>query len=353
MEKRLFQKNPALRGFFQKWCFLLLPVLLLLGGCQENPPVTGIAFLMDTIVEYKLYGSPQAGKAVEEALQAFEAKCSRYVSGSEIDLLNQAAGEKSVTVSPEIYDLLEQSRAYGEESKGVFDVTIAPAADLWNITGDSPRIPSGEELRAVLPLVGYEGIVLEKNGNCRLAQKGQKVDLGGIGKGYACNIAREIALDNGVTHGYVSIGGNVMVIGKKSRREDFKFGIRDPRGGGNDYVAVMTLPDEIMATSGDYERYFEEDGTRYHHILDPATGAPAQTDLMSVSVVASDGAYADYMSTYLFIQGKQFALEHLNDFPCGLVLIDKEKNIYVSDGLTSQFLMADKTGTYHYAGDAA
>ena len=102
MEKRLFQKNPALRGFFQKWCFMLLPVLLLLGGCQENPPVTGIAFLMDTIVEYKLYGPPQAGKAVEEALQAFEAKCSRYVSGSEIDLLNQAAGENSVTESPEI-----------------------------------------------------------------------------------------------------------------------------------------------------------------------------------------------------------------------------------------------------------
>ncbi len=353
MEKRLFQKNPALRGFFQKCYFLLLPVFLFLGGCQENPPVTGIAFLMDTVVEYKLYGPPQSGKAVEEALKAFESQCSRYISGSDVYLLNQAAGEKTVTLSPEIYDLLELSRSYGKESNGVFDVTIAPAADLWNITGDSPRIPSAEEIREALLLVGYNGILLEKNGNCMLAQKGQKVDLGGIGKGYACNIARKTALDNGVTHGYVSIGGNVMVIGKKSRREDFKFGIRDPRGGGNDYVAVMTLPDEIMATSGDYERYFEKDGTRYHHILDPATGAPAQTDLMSVSVVASDGAYADYMSTYLFIQGKQFALEHLNAFSCGLVVIDKEKNIYVSDNLTEQFLMADKTGNYHYAGDAA
>lgn len=353
MEKRLFQKNPALRGFFQKWCFLLLPALFFLGGCQQKPPVTGIVFLMDTVVEYKLYGPPKAGKAVEEALKAFESQCSRYISGSDIDLLNQAAGEKPVPLSPEIYDLLEQSRSYGAESNGVFDVTIAPVADLWNITGDSPRIPSEEEIREALSLVGYGDIVLEKNGNCMMARKGQKIDLGGIGKGYACNIARKTALDNDVTHGYVSIGGNVMVIGKKSRREDFKFGIRDPRGGGNDYVAVITLPDEIMATSGDYERYFEKDGIRYHHILDPATGAPAQTDLMSVSVVAQDGAYADYMSTYLFIQGRQFALEHLNSFPCGLVLIDKEKNIYVSDNLTEQFCMADKTGTYHYAGDAA
>lgn len=366
MQNRILRKHPALRGVFQKcynfnkkqriWLGMLPALALglsLLSGCgAEEPPVTGTVFLMDTVVEYKFYGPEKAWEAVEKALSDFEKACSLYVEDSEIAQLNRAAGKSAVPLSPDAYGLLQRCVQYGEESGGVFDVTVAPVISLWDITGKNPRVPSQEEIDAVLPLVDYRDILLRDDGSAMLKRAGQMVELGGIGKGYACSIAREAALDSGVKRGYLSIGGNIMVIGEKRRGEDFKFGVRDPRGGPNDYLAVVTLPDSTMATSGDYERYFEQDGVRYHHILDPATGAPAQSDLMSVSVISPDGAYADYMSTFLFIKGKAFALEHLNSYDCGLILIDKDRNIYVSDHFQDRFTMADQTGTYHYEGAA-
>lgn len=359
MQNRILQKHPALRGVFQTRYFfnnkmrkpaVLALTLLLLGamaGCAGKTRVTGTAFLMDTIVEYQFTGPEDSGKKVEQALRDFEEQCSLYMEDSEITALNQAAGKEYVRLSPRVYDLLARCTQYGAESGGVFDVTIAPLVKLWNITGKNPQVPPREKISALLPLVDYRDILL-KEGSAMLAREGQMVDLGGIAKGYACNIARETALESGVKRGYVSIGGNIMVIGKKESREDYRFGLRDPRGGPNDYLAVVTLPDSTIATSGDYERYFERDGVRYHHILDPATGAPAQTDLMSVSVFSPDGAYADYMSTYLFLKGRAFALERLNSLDCGLVLIDRDRNIYVSDSIKGRFRLSDQTGTYRY-----
>lgn len=360
MQNRILQKHPALRGVFQK-CYifnnagcklfllaLTFTLLAVMAGCAGNVQVTGTAFLMDTIVEYQFVGPEDSGKKVEQALRDFEEACSLYMENSQIAALNREAGKNYVSLSPRVYDLLNRCVEYSGESGGVFDVTIAPLVTLWNITGTNPQVPSREKIDALLPLVNYRDILLKDDGSAMLAREGQMVDLGGIAKGYACNIARETALESGVKRGYVSIGGNIMVIGKKKSREDYRFGLRDPRGGPNDYLAVVTLPDSTIATSGDYERYFEQDGVRYHHILDPATGAPAQTDLMSVSVFSPDGAYADYMSTYLFLKGKGFGLEHLNSLDCGLVLIDRERNIYVSDSIKGQFHLSDTTKTYHY-----
>lgn len=351
---QMLKKHPALRGVFQRcYTFNIVAVLflLLLTGCAKTqPPVTGTAFLMDTIVDYQLYGPEKAGQAVEDALAGFEARFSVYRADSEIAQLNAAAGKEFVALSDDVYELLRRCADYGAESGGAFDVTVAPVVALWDITGENPRIPTKEELEALLPLVNYRDILFQDGNLAMLAKEGQKVDLGGIAKGYACELVRKVALENGVKSGYLSIGGNIMVIGQKPGREDFRFGIRDPRGSANDYLAAVTLPDSTMATSGDYERYFERDGVRYHHILDPATGAPARSDLISVSVVSPDGAYADYMSTYLFIKGKAFALENLNAFSCGLVVIDAQYNVFVSDNLKKNFVFADQTNRYHYEG---
>ncbi len=320
---------------------------------QNQKPAVGTSFLMDTVVEYKLYGknAEQAKLAIEQTLSGFENQVSRYINGSEIDQLNRNAGISPVAVSQDTFELLSRCLAYGKLSEGVFDITVAPLTQEWNVTAEHPKVPSEQAIDNLLRLVNYQDLVLDfQTETAYLEHKGQAVDVGGIAKGYACDLTRKTALDYGITSGYVSIGGNLMVIGEKPDHQPFKFGVRDPRGSANDYIGIVTLPDSTMATSGDYERYFEQDGVRYHHILDPKTGWPARTDLMSVSVVTPDGAYADFMSTYLFIKGKAFALEHLNSLDCGLIVVDKDRNVYVSESLKDSFVPSDSSGSYQFNG---
>lgn len=331
----------------------LLLAGLLLAACakQEQTPVTGTSFLMDTIVEYKLYGKNAAAAkgAIEEELSGIESRMSMYLPGSEIAKLNENAGRGYVSLSEDTYELLSRCVQFGEASGGAFDVTIAPLTAAWGVTSDHPQVPDGVRIETLRALVDYRDILLNPTDrSAMLRREGQAVDVGGVAKGYACDAARRVAKAYGIESGYISIGGNIMAIGEKPGGEPFKFGVRDPRGGGNDYIAVMTLPDSTMATSGDYERYFERDEVRYHHILDPATGYPADTGLMSVSVVSPDGAYADSMSTCLFIKGRDYVLANLNALDCGLVVIDRDRNVYVSENLRGQFTPADPGGTYHF-----
>ncbi|WP_195377130.1 FAD:protein FMN transferase [Anaerotruncus rubiinfantis] len=348
----------------QKRTFVILAaaLLLLLAATgvwngyrvRRDTPVVGTSFLMDTFVEYKLYGekAQEAKDAIEAALRGIEDTMSMYIKDSEISRLNENAGKEPVAVSEDTYALLARCKGFGELSGGLFDVTVAPLAAEWGITGLHPKVPAAGKIEELLKLVGYSEIQLGADGKggytAMLSREGQAVDVGGVAKGYACDVARRVAQDYGITSGYISIGGNLMVIGEKPDGEPFRFGVRDPRGPENQFLAVVSLPDSTMATSGDYERFFEQDGVRYHHILDPRIGYPAESDLMSVSVVSPDGAYADFMSTYLFISGRDFVLENLDTLECGIIAVDRDKNIYVSESLRAQFQPADSTGGYRF-----
>ncbi len=335
----------------------VLIIAVAAGACylvsQTQKPAVGTSFLMDTVVEYKLYGknAEQAKLAVEQTLSAFENQVSRYIKGSEIDRLNQKAGIEPISLSQDTFDLLSRCLAYGELSEGVFDITISPLTQAWNVTAELPKVPSEQTIDKLLELVNYQDLLLDsQNKTAYLKREGQAIDVGGIAKGFACDLVRKTASEYGITSGYISIGGNLMVIGEKPNHQPFKFGVRNPRGSANDYIGIVTLPNSTMATSGDYERYFEQDGIRYHHILDPKTGWPAKTDLMSVSVVTPDGAYADFMSTYLFIKGKAFVLAHLDSLNCGLIVIDKDRNVYLSERLKNSFTPSDSSGSYQFNG---
>lgn len=341
----------------KKWAALALPVLgiaLVLGALElasANRLVTGTSFVMDTVVQYSFYGkhAQKAKDAVARELSAIESRMSMHLEDSEISELNRNAGKNSVQLSEDTYELLSRSIEYAEQTDGIFDVTIAPLAVAWGVTSDHPQVPEENRIDALLALVDYQDVEFDPDSlSVRLAREGQAVDVGGIAKGYACDVARRIAQECGVKSGYLSIGGNIMVIGEKPDKTPFKFGIRDPRGTPNQYFGIVTIPDLTIATSGDYERFFEQDGVRYHHILDPRTGYPAQNGLMSVSVIAPDGAYADFMSTWLFIMGREFVLENLDRFDCGLVAVDLENRVYVSESLKDSFLPADQTGIYQF-----
>lgn len=335
--------------------------LALLSGCSwaSSPPETGVVFLMDTVVEYKLYGdnAAKAAQEIQRTLSDFENRVSNYLPDSEISKLNAGAGHEAVALSQDTFDLLARSISFCGQSDGSFDITIEPLTRLWDVTNDAPHVPEKEKIDALLPLVDFRNILLDAGKKtAKLAKEGQSVDLGGVGKGYATDLARQAAIDCGITSGYVSIGGNLMVIGQSpptglfgTGAKPFVFTLRDPRGGAKDAVAQLLLKDTTITTSGDYERYFiDENGVRYHHILDPMTGYPANAGLMSVSIITPDGALGDYLSTSLFVRGREYALNHINDLGCGIILIDTDMHIYVSKDLESVVKPLDTGGKYTF-----
>lgn len=291
---------------------------------------------MNTIVEQKLFGK-NAQTAVDEIrkeLIDMESKLSMHIDSSEISGINKNAGKQPVKVSDEVFEILKRTKDYSEKSNGVFDITVAPLTTLWGITSDSPKVPDEKEIEDALNKIGSDKLILnEQDKTAYLTEEGCAIDLGGVAKGIAGEKVMEIAIKNGIESGYVSIGGNLTVIGKKPQGEDFYFGVRDPRGDANEYIAKIALPDKIMATSGDYERYFEQDSKRYHHILDTSTGYPSDSDLISVSVISSDGGITDFLSTTFFVAGKETALKYINSDEYSLIIVDKDKNVYYSQAL--------------------
>ncbi len=315
-------------------------------------PASAVNFVMNTIVEQRVFGKG-AEKTVEETsagLAEFEKLVSAYFPNSEIAKINEAAGEHPVKVSEQTMQLLKLAKEYSQQSNGTFDVTIAPLTMEWNVTGDNPHIPDEESIQSLLGLVNCNSLILdEEAGTAMLEKKGQAIDLGGIAKGYSCDIFRQAAERNGVTSGYASIGGNIVVIGKAPDGTDYRFGIRDPRGDQSEFIGTLALEGKTMATSGDYERYFEEDGVRYHHILNPRTGYPSDSGLISVSVICENGALADYLSTAIFVQGKEEAFKVMEGQEFQLVLVDKDKKVWISPDLKDNFqINPEKQGTYSF-----
>lgn len=311
----------------------------------------GSAFIMDTFVDQKLAGrrSEQAVQAVNQTLQDFEKRFSAYDLSSEIAQINQNAGLSYVQVSKETFALLKLAKDYCTISEGLFDITIGPLTDLWNITGENPRVPDEKEIQKALELVDYRDLLLDEE-NCQvmLHRQGQKLNLGGMAKGTAGSQALETARSFGVHSGYLSVGGNIFTLGKKEDGSAYRFGIRNPRGAASEYIGIVELTDTTMATSGDYERFFEKNGIRYHHILDPKTGYPGEGDLISVSVICEDGGMADFLSTALFLAGREKAMAYANADSFDFVLIDQEKNVYLSEGIKPFFTPNLEAVDYHF-----
>ncbi len=311
---------------------------------KANTPALSTDFVMDTFVEQKLYGeqAEEAVKEISENLRAFEQAFSMHLPNSEIGRLNTAAGGETVELSPEVYQLLERGKELSLKSQGAFDLTIAPLTQVWGITSDNPSVPSSKEISDALDLVDANSLFLE-NGSAKLSQEGQAVDLGGIAKGAACDIVRETAEKYHIDCGYVSIGGNMVVLEEKPLGRDFYFGVRDPAGTAADSVCALTLYGKTMATTGTYERYFEEDGVIYHHVLNPKTGWPADSDLLSVTVISEDGTLADFLSTTLFVLGKETVLTSLEYEEFQVIAISVDGTVYCSSSLEDLIIPTEGT----------
>lgn len=299
---------------------------------NANKSCTRQIFAMDTVMSFTAYGKncEQAVDAAIQEVERLEALLSTSSSDSEIAKLNENGAS---SLSEDTAALLERALSVYEMTGGLFDVTIYPLVKLWGFPTREYHVPSKEELTQVLPLVDASQIVLSGR-EARLG-KGQQADLGGIAKGYTSARMMEIYKEYGISSGMVSLGGNVQVLNKKPDGSKWRVGIRDPKGGESDIVAVLNMENRAVVTSGGYERYFEEDGNTYIHILDLRTGYPAKGNLASVTVVSEDGTLADALSTALYVMGTEDALAYWKT--CGeefeLVLITQTGEIYATEGL--------------------
>lgn len=332
----------------------LLVVLGLFSACKAEEPAKSEIFALNTYVTQKeVYGKEKqaAVDEVNEFIREVEQKLSLYVTGSDVDRINQNAGISPVKVEDYTFELIQTGKRYSKLSDGRFDITIAPLTTLWGITSENPRVPSQEEIDAARKLVDYQKIRLdEAEKTVMLEEKGMALDLGGIAKGYISNAIKEIYDRHSITSALVSIGGNIDTYGRKPDGKLFKLGIRDPKDRtGMDYIGKLQVENKVVSTSGAYERYFTDEATgkTYHHILDPKTGYPADSDLQSVTVISDNGGLSDYLSTTLFMAGREHIADYIHDGRFDVIVIDRDDNVYLSDGIRDSFELTSEDYLLH------
>ena len=323
----------------------LLAVLVLLCGCEKEPPPpeepaeeeSHIATLlaMDTVMKLTVYG-PDGQTAADRAsarIEELEALLSVTDEGSEIFAANHSEGA-AVPVSSDTAALLRKALELCGASEGTLDVTVYPVVRAWGFTTGNYRVPEAGELRELLDRVDYNRVSLA--GGPLTLPAGTEIDLGAVAKGYAGDQVMASLKAQGVSSAIIELGGNVQALGSKPDGSPWRVAVHAPDGSG--YAGVLEIRDQAVVTSGGYERYFEEDGETYWHIIDPATGYPAKSGLASVTVVSGSGVEADALSTSLFVMGRERAAEYWRahgGFQC--ILISEDGSVAVTEGLEDSF----------------
>jgi thiamine biosynthesis lipoprotein len=283
-----------------------------------------------------------ANAAFDAAIAEFD-RLDRLLSvwkeGSEVQRLNAAAGKHPVPVGAEVRQLLAVARQVSEWTGGAFDVTVGALAGLWKFDHDQDdRIPAPGDIARQVGLVDFRALRIDEGGGTvRLAKEGMRVHVGGIGKGYALDRASAIVRRHGLRDFMIQAGGDLVVAGRRGDRA-WRVGIRDPRGAEDQSFAALDLQDEALSTSGDYERFFLREGRRYHHILDPKRGAPADAS-RSVTILTSRSVLADALSTGVFVLGPAQGMALIERLP-GVegVIVSGRNEVLVSSGLRDRVI---------------
>jgi thiamine biosynthesis lipoprotein len=304
---------------------IVLLICLIIGGViyeynhVADKEYTKNTLLMDTVITLRASGK-NAKTAVDESidrLKEIDKMASATNPDSDITKINTAAGDAAVKVHPEITKMVQASIQYSKLTDGSFDITVGPLINLWGIGTDKQCVPNESEIRQKLAFVGYDRIELDDKANSiRLKDKGMAIDLGAVAKGFATDEVLSIYQKHQIKNGLISLGSStVYALGKNSNGDAWTIGIVNPRDENSEnYLGIIRLTNEAISTSGDYERYFIQDGKRYHHILNPKTGYPADAGVMSTTLIVSNtvkdkGMISDILSTAVFILGKDKGLE--------------------------------------------
>ena len=296
-------------------------------------------FALDTAITLKVYGSKRVVvlKKLEDKINELDDMLSTGKETSEVSRLNRS-GE--AVLSPTVANLVKRSLDIYKKTDGLFDITIYPLMELWGFPTKNYRVPSEKEIEEKLKLVGSDKIDFnEETRKISFKNKGMEIDFGGIGKGYITDELVKILTDEKVESAIINLGGNVFGFRKKPDGSLWNIAIRDPNEP-DKYMAAIRLEDSAVITSGGYERYFEENGIIYHHILDPRTGKPSESGLKSVSIISKDGTLADALSTSLFIMGEEKAIGYWkeNGSNFDILLMTKDNRLLVSAGIKDKVI---------------
>lgn len=295
---------------------------------------------MGTVVTVKLFGFGAKNDLdkIETEINGLEnSVLSWRKEGSDVYRINEGAGS-SVSVSPDTAKIIGQCIDLSDDCGGIFDITIGNVTKLWDFGGDNQRLPSDDEIKTALGSVGYKNVSI--SGNAVQIKKGQSLDLGAVGKGFSCDKIKEL-LDKGSTKSaIVSVGGSLLIYGSRN----FNVGIVNPDND-KQSMGTLKLKDTCVSTSGNYEKYFEQDGKRYHHILNATTGYPATSEFKSVTVVCDSGLLSDALSTVCYIAGYRKSVEILKEYDAEAVFIFNNNAVKVTDGLSGKFTVTDDSYT--------
>ena len=319
----------------------LLSAAFLLTGCSGAPaqePETATFFAMDTAMDFTVYGDAALLDEAETLIGSLEEQVSVTDEHSDIYAIDHTG---SGSLSGNAAELMEQALELCRRTGGALDISVYPIVRAWGFTTGGYQVPDEETIQSLLPLVDYTQIQYDAATGVVALPEGMEIDLGSVAKGYAGQLAAQMLREHGVQSALLNLGGNVQTVGAKPDGSPWQIGIKDPQG--EDAMMVLSVEDQAVVTSGGYERYFEQDGQTYWHIMDPSTGHPADSGLISVTIVGDEGVVCDGLSTALFVMGLEKAADlwaQSGDFEA--VFVTASGEVYITEGLRDHFALTER-----------
>lgn len=303
-------------------------------GCSAKAPASHTTFVMDTFFTQTFAGDMELVVENDRIVSGIEREMSKTITGSDVFNLNKEGNYKP---GPDTLDVLKTALEIAAQTGGAFDPALNPVIELWGIgERETDVIPPEREIDNLLPLTDYRDVTIDADGTVRLIP-GAGIDLGGIAKGYALDRVAANIRENGVASALIDLGGSIAAIGEKTDGKKYRIGVRDPMGEANDYIATVELKDVFTSTSGVYERYFIKDGVRYHHIIDPGTGRPAESGLYACMIVSGRGILSDAYSTALFVMGAEKGLKFAKENGIDALFVTNDNKILMTDGFAQKY----------------
>ncbi len=321
---------------------LLLCLLLCLTGCSEKP-VTKQIFAMDTYMELTAYGdnAEVALTGVIHTINQYALQLDPEVESGTVYALNHAEGGE-VTLDAAIVNMLSSAKTVYEQTGGALDLTVYPIVKAWGFIDSTHTVPSADELEQLKSVPCFGDVNIDIHTVTMPA--GTQISFGAVAKGAMAERSKLILSDYGIQHAFLSLGGNVQTVGTKPDGSLWRIGVQDPKNQSS-HLGIVSVGEMAVVTSGSYQRYFEQDGKLYHHIIDPATAAPAESGLVSVTILCESGTMADALSTAMFILGEERAIEYHSTYDgFDMILVTEDDRVVVVGDVEFE----ETTDSYRY-----